>query len=90
MVNTSVNCERVDALCSRIQTAIEDENEDREDIFTALTAVFVFHLSLLCPQCRKDVAHELKRRIPDMLARANREAAARARDGDRVTVVTCH
>jgi hypothetical protein len=85
----SVNCERVDNLCNRIETAIQnDEGEDPEDIFTALTAVFTFHLSLLCPQCRKDVAHELKRRIPDMLARANREAAARKRDGERT--VTCH
>jgi hypothetical protein len=86
----SINCERVDALCSRIQTAIETEDEDLEDIFTALTAVFTFHLSLLCPQCRKDVARELKRRVPDMLARANREAAARTtRDGER-TIHTCH
>jgi hypothetical protein len=88
MVNDSVNCERVDNLCSRIQTAIENESEDLEDVFTALTAVFTFHLSLLCPQCRKDVAHELKRRVPDMLARANREAAARMRDGERT--ITCH
>jgi hypothetical protein len=59
MVNDSVNCERVDQICTRIQTAIETETEDREDIFTALTAVFTYHLSLLCAQCRKDVAHEL-------------------------------
>jgi hypothetical protein len=84
----SVNCERVDQICTRIQTAIETEAEEREDIFTALTAVFVFHLSLLCPQCRKDVAHELRRRVPDMLARANREAAARVREGERS--IACH
>jgi hypothetical protein len=84
----SVNCERVDQICSRIQTAIEADTEDLEDVFTALTAVFVFHLPLLCPQCRKDVAHELRRRVPDMLARANREAAARVREGERS--IACH
>jgi hypothetical protein len=85
----SVNCERVDALCTRIQTAIEADTEDLEDVFTALTAVFVFNLSLLCSQCRKDVAHELKRRVPDMLARANREAATRAH-GKHQTHTTHH
>jgi hypothetical protein len=87
-MDDSVNCDRVDALCARIQTAIENESEELEDVFTALTAVFVFNLSLLCPQCRKDVARELKRRVPDMLARANREAAARERDNERT--ITCH
>jgi hypothetical protein len=87
-MHDSVNCHRVDKICGRIETAIEAETEDREDIFTALTAVFVYHLSLLRPQCRKDVAHELRRRVPDMLARANREAAARAREGEHT--ITCH
>jgi hypothetical protein len=88
-MDDSVNCERVDRLCSRIQTAIEHESEDLEDVFSALTAVFVYNLSLLCAQCRKDVARELKRRIPDMLARANREAAA-ARAHHGALQHTCH
>jgi len=87
-MHDTVNCERVDALCTRIQTAIESEDEDLEDVFTALSAVFTYHLSLLCPDCRRDIARELRRRIPDMLARANREAATRAREGAHHHV--CH
>jgi hypothetical protein len=78
---------RVDDICDRIEAALQDDDGNK-DILDALITLFTFHMSLLCPDCRKRVAHDLKRCIPAMLADANREAAQRADHG--VPAHTCH
>jgi len=79
----------VSSICDRIEAAIHNEDEI-EDVFGALLAVFTFHMSLMtCSHCRKETARWLKRSIPDMLTRANRAAAARASEGEQQPT-TCH
>jgi hypothetical protein len=79
--------DRVSNICDRIEGAIQD-SDDNEDILGALIAVITFHMSLLCLDCRKDVARTLKHCVPEMLAKANAAAAQRAREGEHTTL--CH
>jgi hypothetical protein len=53
------------------------------DALEALTRLFVFLMGTSCPGCRQNIAKELKRRIPRMLAEANAYAAAHPRDAHR-------
>jgi hypothetical protein len=79
--------DRVSNICTRIEGAIQD-SDDSEDIFAALIAVFTFHMSQRCPECRKTIARTLKQSASDMLQRANAAAALRAREGEHTT--PCH
>ena len=45
------------------------------DALEALTKAFVFVMSQACPECRENIAHELQRRVPDMLHEADAFAA---------------
>jgi hypothetical protein len=59
-------------LSKRIFDVIKDE--DPETILTALADQITFQMSLVCPDCRKNIARKLKRAIPRMLATATRTA----------------
>jgi hypothetical protein len=78
--------DRVSNICDRIEGAIQ-HSDDSEDIFAALIAVFTFHMSHVCPECRKTIARTLKQSVSDMLHRANAAAALRTREGERT--ITC-
>ena len=80
--------DRVSRLCDRIDAASKDE--DNETVFEALIIMFTYRMSLgSCDHYREAAAQHLTESIPEMLANANREAAARTRAGD-VSAVTCH
>jgi hypothetical protein len=51
------------------------KGEDPEAVFSALVDQFIFHMSLVCPDCRKNIARKLRKSIPLMLAHANEVAA---------------
>jgi hypothetical protein len=51
------------------------KGEDNNTVFCALVNQFVFHMSLACPDCRKNSTRKLKREIPRWLEHANRVAA---------------
>jgi hypothetical protein len=70
--------ETVIDLCQRIDAVFTDADEP-DAIFRAMFSVLTKHMSQLCAECRKDLARELKQRIPDMLRRANAAAAERER-----------
>jgi hypothetical protein len=65
-------------LCNRID-AVFTSTDEPDAIFRALMAVMAKHMSYVCADCRKALAHEIRARIPEMLRRAN--AAAAERDG---------
>jgi hypothetical protein len=65
------------ALCNRIGDAIASEPSSAT-VIRALLTVLTRELSLVCPDCRSNLAREIKQRIPDMLRKAN--AAARERE----------
>jgi hypothetical protein len=44
---------------------------------SALQDAFVHFMTLVCPDCRKNIARKLKRDVPEMLEHANRVAAKR-------------
>jgi len=72
----------VSKACDRIDAATRDF--DNETMFDALIAMFTYRMSrVVCDDCRAVIARHLKQSIPDMLANANREAAAHMRDGER-------
>jgi hypothetical protein len=50
------------------------KGEDPEIIPDALVSQITFQMSLVCPDCRKNIARKLKRAIPRMLAHATRTA----------------
>jgi hypothetical protein len=52
------------------------------DVIFLLSELQAFFLSLNCPSCRKKLARELKRRVPEVLEEANSIAALFA-DADR-------
>ncbi len=63
----------VDGIERRIIEATE--NEEIDHVWSALTGVMIFFMSTVCPDCRKNIARQLKRGIPGMLATANMIAA---------------
>jgi len=79
--------EMVIDLCRRIDAVFTDADEP-EAIFRAMFSVLTKHMSYLCSDCRKDLARELKQRIPDMLRRAN--VAAAQRGSEAATIRACH
>jgi hypothetical protein len=62
-----------------------DDGADPDTIFTALQGAFVFWMSTVCLNCRRDVAKKLRANIPAMLNNANQVAAA-----DKTETPTCH
>jgi hypothetical protein len=65
-------------LCQRIDAAIGDA-ADPEVVFRSLLSVMTKRMSFVCADCRKDLAREIRARLPDMLRRANAAAAERER-----------
>jgi hypothetical protein len=61
-------------LSDQIYEVVKDE-DDVDAVFSALVDQLTFHMSLGCPDCRKNIARKLKKEIPLMLAHANRMAA---------------
>jgi hypothetical protein len=59
-------------LSEKIFEVVKDE--DHETILSALLDQIVFRMSVVCPNCRKNIARELKRAIPGMVAEATRVA----------------
>jgi hypothetical protein len=48
---------------------------DRDVIFNALRRIIIYWMSTTCASCRKHIAREWKRSVPEMLAEANAFAA---------------
>jgi hypothetical protein len=44
-------------------------------VLTALVHALTFCMAFACPGCRKNIARQLRKRVPEMLADANRLAA---------------
>jgi len=64
--------DRVDQLLERILEAIKpDQGADGfHHIFAALEAAISFQMALLCPDCRRRLARQLRSDIPAMITRA--------------------
>jgi hypothetical protein len=58
-----------------ILKAIDFDNKTTSEILDGLECAFEFVMACCCPDCRKNIAKQLRRRIPEMLARANSFAA---------------
>lgn len=67
----------VEHLERKLVAIINDETDSHEfeDTLTALVRAFTFQMALACPGCRKNIARQLRKRIPEMLTDANRLAA---------------
>jgi hypothetical protein len=65
----------VERIALKIIAAIKSESGDHQEILNALAHVFTFFMAVNCPDCRKNVARQLRKRIPEMLFEANRLAA---------------
>jgi hypothetical protein len=65
--------DRVDEILQRILKAIEPVQGPAEfnNIITALKDAISFQMALACPICRKRLASELSRDVPEILNRAN-------------------
>lgn len=50
--------------------------DNYSDILEALINRLTFEISLSCPQCRKNLAKQLRKRVPQMLEDANCIAAS--------------
>jgi hypothetical protein len=53
----------------------DDADYDFHAAMNALVHVIAFEMLLACPECRKGLAKQLKRRIPAILTQANTLAA---------------
>jgi hypothetical protein len=51
------------------------EQDGMKHVLQALEDALVFHMALICPGCRKQVANKLRADIPRMLALAGNMAA---------------
>jgi hypothetical protein len=69
----------VERIERKLLAAIEFGSDDFEDLLTAVVRVFTFHMSLGCPDCRKNIARKLRKAVPEMLADANRLATTSPR-----------
>ena len=65
----------LEAIEQRLVTAIDFQGDHLDDTFAAILNVFTFTMSLACPDCRKVVAKQLRKHVPQMLTDANRLAA---------------
>jgi hypothetical protein len=66
--------------CDRIDAATK--NDDNETVYAALICIFTYRMSLEgCDHFREAIAQHLTESVPEMLANANREAAARKHEG---------
>jgi hypothetical protein len=72
----------IEQLALKLTNVTIDADTDVDVVFTALRHVFVFWMSCVCADCRRQVAQKLEREIPEMLDHANRFAAK--------SPVTCH
>ena len=62
-----------------------------ECFLEAIIETFTIEMSFACPNCRKRIAHQLKRRIPCILTEANTWAAQHAASGESTSQNhTCH
>lgn len=77
--------ERIERLRRKIIDLTVDDGADPDTIFSALQSAFVFWLSIVCRNCRRDIARKLRADIPAMLNNANQLAAA-----DKTETPTCH
>ena len=68
----------VERLERKLIAIINDKTDRYEfvDTLGALVHAFTFQMALACPGCRKNIAKQLRKRVPEMLADANRLAAA--------------
>jgi hypothetical protein len=64
-----------DSVGVAILKAIDFDNKSTSEILDGLECAFEFVMSCCCPDCRKNIAKELRWRIPKMLANANAFAA---------------
>ena len=55
---------------------IDHATDDFTDILSALVNVLTFEMELAYPGCHKNIAKQLRKRIPEMLSDANRLAAS--------------
>jgi hypothetical protein len=65
---------------NKLLAAIDWGHDDFGDVLTALVYVFTHCIALACPDCRKGIARQLRKRIPQMLADANQLAAEASSD----------
>jgi hypothetical protein len=56
------------------------EAEDPDVVFDALMEVFIFSMSCVCADCRRNIARKLEADIPAMLTTANKFAEMRSSD----------
>ena len=52
-----------------------DPEANYDDTVEALLRLVTFHMTFVCEECRKSMAHDLIERAPEMLAEANQFAA---------------
>ncbi len=65
----------VQAIEQRLLAACNFKADKLDDTLSAIANVTTFVMSLLCPDCRKVIAKQLRKRVPQMLSDANRLAA---------------
>jgi hypothetical protein len=78
-----------DELADRIIRMIWGGSKPEHDILQSLKLVLVFHMSLVCHNCQRDLVRRLKRDLPIMLIDARRlrkDVLASMPD----TPTTCH
>jgi hypothetical protein len=61
---------KIDDLVNGIIVVTKEHIDDPEAVITALQLAFVFHMSVVCRDCRKNIGRKLKRDIPGMMAEA--------------------
>jgi hypothetical protein len=61
----------VNELEQKLFEILAPEMDNPNRVLDALTEAFTFIMSVQCTDCRKNIARELKRRIPRMLHNAN-------------------
>jgi hypothetical protein len=74
-VDGNIKDHRQDTFEQRLFEVLAPEMNNPNRVLDALTEALTFIMSVQCPDCRKNLALELKRRIPRMLREANAAGA---------------
>jgi hypothetical protein len=70
-----MDVERVNQLAQEITDMTTNADTDPDTIFEALQQVFIFWMSIVCANCRRNVARKLTADIPKMIDCADQTAA---------------
>jgi hypothetical protein len=70
-----IKCDDVERMCDAFLDVAQEVNAQPDEMMAGITELLLYQLSLLCPQCRKQLLKQFKRLLPKLLVHAAAKAA---------------